>query len=127
MILLFEDFKYQDSIEDIIVQLREFLSKPFPRNKWISSDNISIYVRQSKRFINGEHLDFLDLATIDIDPMGEKIFINLLDRIEKEFHMYNIFIESILSDRFLNFFLKRGYTKTAGIDSNNVYRMCIFK
>lgn len=56
--------------------------------------------------------------------MGEKIFINLLDRIEKDFHTYNIFIESIQSDRFLRFFLKKGYVRTVGID-DCVYKMSI--
>lgn len=121
-IFLFEEFKYQNSIDDIVDQLHNFLETTFPKNIWISSDNISIYVRKSKRNVNGEFLDFLDLATINIEPMGEKIFTNLLNRIEEEFSDRNIFVESILSDQFHNFFIKRGYVKTSGVD-NNVYKL----
>jgi hypothetical protein len=62
-IFLFEEFKYQNSIDYIADQLHNFLKTTFPKNIWISSDNISIYVRKSKRNVNGEFLDFLDLAT----------------------------------------------------------------
>jgi len=87
----------------------------------IFSDNIKIYVRKSKRFIENELRNFLDLASIQVYNTGEKIFTNLLIQIEKEFPNINLFIESILTERFLEFFLKNNFK----LDSSkqNVYKI----
>jgi hypothetical protein len=125
MITIFENFKYQQDIETIIQEIKELLNSKnmFPRNKWILTDNVKLYIRKSKRFIENEMRDFLDISSVEVEPKGEKLFTNLLDRIEKEFSDKNIFVESILNDRLYEFLLKRGYLKTNDEFDKNLYKL----
>jgi short-subunit dehydrogenase involved in D-alanine esterification of teichoic acids len=107
---LFEEFKYQNEIDEIIEEISILLNnKSFPRNKWIYTNNVKIYVRKSKRFVENKLYDFIDIATIEIENKGVGIFTKLLEEIEKKFPNINIFVESILNDRLYNFLLKKDF------------------
>lgn len=124
MIKIFEEFKYQKDINKIISELKEFMNKnSFPRNKWIYSDNMKIYVRKSKRFIEGELRDFLDLATIEVEPKGEGLFTKLLNEIEKTFPNTNLYLESILNDRLYDFLLRNNFKDSGSETDKNVYKI----
>jgi len=107
-------------VEQTINDMKDFYDSGL-RNSWLRNDNINIYVRKSKRFINNQMIDFLDLATIDIFPQGQGIFTKLLSRILEQFDD-NIFIESILSERFLNFFIEKDFTIQDEVN-HNVYKI----
>lgn len=79
------------------------------KNIWLISDDYRIYVRKSKRLFNGCFYDCIDLVNINIENKGKKIFSEILENFLQNHKNINIFVESIINERFLNFFLKKGF------------------
>lgn len=97
-------------VNNIINQIDEFI-KSKQRNKWIYDDGIKIYIRNSLRYFNGNLIPCLDLASIEIDNSGNGIFTNIFNEILEKFKDKNIFVESILTDRFYNFIKSKGFVE----------------
>jgi hypothetical protein len=79
------------------------------KNVWLISDDYQIYIRKSKRLFNDCFYDCIDLANINIKNKGEKIFSQILENLLQNHENINIFVESIINERFLKFFLKKGF------------------
>ena len=95
--------KYKESdVEDILNQISDFLNSNL-RNTWIGNDSIRIYIRKSKRGYNKEMLDFFDFASIDVAETSNGLFTQILKRFEEIYPNMNIFIESVLTDRFASY------------------------
>lgn len=95
--------KYKESdVEDILNQISDFLNSNL-RNTWIGNDSIRIYIRKSKRVYNKEMLDFFDFASIDVAETSNGLFTQILKRFEEIYPNMNIFIESVLTDRFASY------------------------
>ena len=115
MITLFENFEeininddIQIHIDDILNQIEEFMNLPI-KNKWIGNDEIKIYIRKSKRYINEKMIDCFDIATIEVEKQGKGLFTKILDQIIQKYPTTNIFIESIMEPRFRGFFKRKGF------------------
>jgi hypothetical protein len=118
-----EYFKIFESSYDytkIFSEIDRFL-KGAERNKWISDDSMEIYIRKSKRFIEGELRDFFDFATINLDESirGQKVFTNLLDSFIRKYP-HNIYVESIQSPAVTHIIKKFGFKETE-LDNSCMY------
>lgn len=112
-------------MEEIFVELEMFLKLPL-RNKWIRSDVLKIYVRKSKRLLEGQHMDCIDLASMEVieeENYGKGIFTKFLEEFMKRYSEHNIFVESILTKRFALFFERHGFkrTKESTVHQCNMY------
>lgn len=91
-----------------------FIDSPKIRNIWIRERDIKVYVRRSNRIIDGNLVSCLDIASVEINERrrGQGIFKAFLNRVEKAAASMNreVFVESILEPRLLQFLLKRDYT-----------------
>jgi GNAT superfamily N-acetyltransferase len=100
-------------IENLKISLKEFLASR-EKNAWIGDDSFArIYVRKSKRFLESDLQDCLDLATIFIEPeyRGQGLFGKILKMFEEENPFNNILIESIVNKRLLEHVKKSGEWK----------------
>ena len=91
-----------------------FIASPKIRNVWIRERDIDVYVRRSKRLIDGNLVSCIDIASVEVNERrrGQGIFKAFLNRVEKAAASMNreVFVESILEPRLLYFLLKRDYT-----------------
>ena len=87
---------------NIFDEIDKFIESP-AKNQWIHSNEMYIYVRKSKRLIGTEYVDFFDLATINVNSPGKGVFTKFIDEFVKRYPDLNIYIESVLTERFRNF------------------------
>lgn len=120
-ILTFE--KYQYNFTSLLSEIDNFI-KSIQRNSHVSDDMITMYIRKSKRYVNGVMDDFIDIASISIDESlwGKKIFTNLIDQLIKIYPDRNFYVESILNPAVETVIKKFGFIKIEGEDIN-YYRM----
>lgn len=116
----FERQSVGDIANKFLLLLDEFIEQDKQKNKWLAVDCIHIYVRKSKRFYNGIMIDCLDLASIESDKTGTGLFTKILESIIEKYPEKNIYIESILSDNFYNFFKKYGFVTIGDAESRNL-------
>lgn len=98
----FETKFNESDVDDILYQIATFL-KSNNNRKWIGNDAISIYIRKSKRSFKGQMYDFFDFASIDATETGTGLFSQILKKFEETYPDKNIYIESVLTDRFANY------------------------
>jgi len=116
----FESFDSGYNYDKIFSEIDKFLKGP-ERNKWISDGMVEIYIRKSKRFIEGSMQDFFDFATINIDESirGQKVFTNLLENFIKKYP-HNIYVESIQNPAVFHILKKFGFKETE-LDNTCMY------
>lgn len=116
----FESFDSTYNYDKIFSEIGKFLKGP-ERNKWISDGMVEIYIRKSKRFIEGKLQDFFDFSTINIEESirGQKVFTNLLENFISKYP-HNIYVESILNPAVSHILKKFGFKETE-LDSSNMY------
>jgi len=118
----FEKYDISD-IDDILNQISNFLDSN-TRNLWISNDEISIYIRRSKRSFKGNVYDFFDFASIDVTEPNNGLFTKILKKFEEIYPDKNIFIESVLTDRFANYIKNvLNFEEESPNYSNNFYKI----
>lgn len=88
-------------------------ANPFRCNAWIAEPGFSgIYVRYTKRSINGRMRRVLDLASIQADQPGSGAFTRLLDKLKSNYPKLTLYIECVLPDRFAEALVNRfGFTR----------------
>jgi hypothetical protein len=123
MITNFKIFEYNNNdIDDILNQIDNFLNST-KRNLWIENDEIKIYIRKSKRFFKNRVLDFFDFASIEVENTGQGLFTKILKKFEEIYPDKNIFIESVLTERFADYIKnKLGFEKESD-NVNNFYKI----
>lgn len=124
MITNFKLFEYNNSdVDDILNKIDDFLLSPV-KNTWIENDEIKIYVRKSKRYFKSQVFDFFDFATIDVENTGHGLFTQILKKFEEKYPEKNIFIESVLTERFADYIKnKLGFEEEPNNISNNFYKI----
>lgn len=82
-------------------QIKTFLESPLT-NTYISTKEMNLYVRKSKRFLEGKIYNCFDLARILVyEPnRGKGIFTKFYKELVSTYPEMNIFVESILNERF---------------------------
>jgi hypothetical protein len=119
---IFEGYKESD-VDNILAQIEKFLNSP-QRNMWIENKAIKIYIRKSKRNFRGQMFDFFDFAAIEVYKQGQGLFTQVLKRFEEIYPNKNIFIESVLTDRFADYIKnKLGFEEEENNVNRNFYKM----
>ena len=89
-------------------------------NKWVFIEDLqtSLYYRVTKRFLEGEMRDTLEVCSVNIEPefQGQGHFSSLMHMIEDLARKIGraVLIESVLSDRIACLAESRGYCKLQG-------------
>lgn len=118
----FEGYNESD-VDDILKQIKKFL-KSDQRNLWIGNDAIKIYIRKSKRNFKGQIFDFFDFASIEVEKTGQGLFTQILKKFEEIYPDKNIFIESVLTERFQDYIKnKLGFEEEENNYNNNFYKI----
>ena len=110
------------TVNRFLVLLDQFIESK-QRNKWIQIAGLKIYVRQSYRNHNQVAIQCLDLASIEATDKGNGLFTAILDAILRKYTNYNIFVESILQQRFYDFLIRQGF-EPYPVDSHSVIKLC---
>lgn len=84
------------------------------KNRWLISPVMKVYVRKGKRFSAERLFNVLDIANIEVkqDEQGKGHFTDFLERymLLAQKHGFDaIFVENVLTPRFTDFFIKRGW------------------
>ena len=118
----FETYSEYD-IDDILNKISIFLDSGL-RNAWIDNDSIKIYIRKSKRVFKGNVYDFFDFANIEVTEPGTGLFTKILEKFEEIYPTKNIFIESVLTERFSNYIKNvLNFDEEILNNSNNFYKI----
>lgn len=97
-------------------------------NSWMHFPeyHLNIYLRLTKRYINGAIHNTIDLASICIDEehRSKKHFTHFLNHIEKIAEKAGrlVYVESLLNKRLKQYLLNNGYTECY-IDVNSVFKI----
>lgn len=76
---------------------------------WIEVDGFKMYTRKSKRYFEYQHIDCLDIATIDAAVTGTGTFTRILEALLEKYPTNHFFVESILNPRLPKFLEKYGF------------------
>lgn len=86
-----------------------------PVNSWLRLEafDMTLYARRTTRYIRGEKVETVDLASVEIDEEAReqgqfKRFLFLLESYCKQ-HNLTVYVESVLVPYLADFLLKRGY------------------
>jgi len=81
------------------------------RNQWLMFEEMMVYVRVGKKFIDGDLDLCIQLANLSLDPkeQGKGTFTRLVSYIQETTKL-PIYVEQILNRRFFDALLKRGFT-----------------
>jgi hypothetical protein len=119
---IFEGYKESD-IDNILKKIDDFLNSP-QRNIWVQNKAIKIYIRKSKRNFRGKMFDFFDFATIEVQKQGQGLFTQVLKRFEEIYPDKNIFIESVMTERFADYIKNNlGFEEEENNVNRNFYKM----
>lgn len=104
-----------DNIEEqLVLMLDRGRKTSRPINSYISNNDIVVYVRVTRRYINNELCNTVDIAniTVNFDKQNSGIFKEFLSMVEKLSFKYQrtIFIESVLSELLIEKLPTYGYT-----------------
>ena len=86
-----------------------------PRNMWLDFDpTLKVYVRRAHRLLGPRTLGsrlttVLDIANVEATPTGQGRFRKFLTHVETFEPWEGVFVENVMSERFKQFFRKRGY------------------
>lgn len=110
----YEDYNYTEIFDEI----DKFLSSNL-RNTYVNDKNISIYVRKSKRFIDGNYYDFFDIANISIEEeyQNKHVFTDFIEKFISKYP-FNIYVESILNPAVTTVLNKFGFKLLPGENIN---------
>jgi hypothetical protein len=117
----------ENLINEMEEKVKDFITSPL-KNMWIEDDNsiIKIYIRKSKRVLEGDIVNCLDFASVEImkeDYMRKGLFKSILLLLEK-LNPYNMLVvESILNPFLLMWFQKQPDWNIYNRSSNIYYKL----
>lgn len=79
---------------------------------FLSDFNLKLYFRRTRRYINGEVCETLELASFEVDgELGQGNFTAFLEHVEPYARLEGVilFVENVLNDRLADFLRRRGY------------------
>ncbi len=107
-------------VEQVISFLKKN-EKRYTANAWLYDDLMNLYVRKSRRHVDGEAYDALDIASIVVYKKGQGTFTAFLTEIEQACPYPVIYIENVLEMRFRKFLLGKGYKRNHHSDDPPSY------
>jgi GNAT superfamily N-acetyltransferase len=101
--------------------LQQFLESDL-RNSWISEGYIDVYVRKSRRIIDGQLTPCFDVASVTVqeDQQGKGLFTQFMQRIILEIDTM-IYVESILNPAVERVCESLGFTIVKNFEDVNAY------
>lgn len=95
-----------ETLIEFIDRQRAGLNK-YPRNSYVKQRGFkSLYVRYTTRCINGIIYErVLDIANVEVTKPGRGTFTRLIVMLKKKYPSMNIYVESVMSTRFLYYLL----------------------
>lgn len=81
-------------------------------NERVETDDFSLYYRVTKRYLQGEIKETIEIASIDVHKEGQGIFRTLVEDIESLAKKYNkhVYVECIHNQILIDMFKRRDYT-----------------
>jgi GNAT superfamily N-acetyltransferase len=109
-----------------VKQIAKFIAGQGMRNQWFDIPHASVYLRRSvpRPGIGDKPLDIATVA-VDEEHRGKGIFTKLLKRIECLAILTGydaLYVESVLTDEFKEYFRKRGWTEKRDFGLSSFYR-----
>ena len=105
--------------------LDEFLAQgknAWPKNSWVKEPGFkNLYVRISKRSLEGRLRPMIDLADITASRPGKGTFTRLVERLRVQYPMMGIYVESVLEPRFAVMLVNRLGFKANLTDGRSFY------
>jgi hypothetical protein len=93
-----------------IDQFIEAARDAWPHNAWIKQPDFRhLYVRLSKRLLENQMIETIDLLTIEAQEPGNGAFTSLVAHLRKTYPKSAIFVENVLNDRFASKLLELGF------------------
>lgn len=96
----------------LLSQCDEFLSSSW-RSKWIENKNMRIYIRKSKRVIDGKFVPMIDVANILTEVPGtgdfKSFMLHLENKLRSSKEFRGIYVENIENPRLEAMLRKHGY------------------
>lgn len=97
-------------------KLEKFLADAQPRlqsTRWLCVRDMEVYVRKSRRLLDGKWYVCLDLANIMVLPAkrGQGRFTSFLETALRINPWQATYVENVLEERFRSFFRRRGWTE----------------
>ena len=90
--------KQELAVQEFLKQYHEFVTSDI-RNTWICVTNFKMYVRKSMRCYNNNAINCLDIASMEADICGTKMFTKILTMLLLTYPDKHFFVESILNPR----------------------------
>ena len=105
--------------------LDEFLAQgetAWPKNAWVKESGFkSLYVRLSKKSLEGGYWPMIDLSNITASRPGRGAFTRLVARLRVQYPTLGIYVESVLEPRFAVMLEARLGFKANPIDERSFY------
>jgi len=96
--------------------VNKYVKTKHPDRAWLTDRSLKIYVRVTRRYINGSILDCLDVASVEAPEKsrGKGMFTRWMDKAEAlaAENGMTVYVESILNPRLFGFFQNRGYVSS---------------
>ncbi len=98
----------------VVKAVEAFLSSPH-RNQWLEIKTkrcfLKVYVRKGRHLIDNQMRKCFDIASITAVPQGTGTFTEFLSFVEQRAREkeWAVFVESMLNERLMKFFERRGY------------------
>lgn len=100
--------------------LRRVEGGAYAARGWIRSGHLSAYVRVTRRRVNREIVETIDVASVEVPEahQGKGCFSRWLPKVEAlaAKHGRIVFVESVLNDRLASFLVARGYHTVDHVD-----------
>ncbi|MEG1121238.1 MAG: GNAT family N-acetyltransferase [Citrobacter sp.] len=94
-------------------------------NEWFKYYPIDVYIRSTRRILNGTEYLTLDFSSCSVHPAqeGKGYYAALTDRLQSiaDKHGMALYAENVLNDKLIPFYEKRGYIKLA---NDNCFGAC---
>jgi hypothetical protein len=105
-------FYQENKMKTSFMQFFDFFNKDLDGSTYLTdNETYQIYVRLSTKVWNGKKIRTFDLSNIHYIETGTGAFTKLLIKIEKVLEKSDrtLYIEEIQTERFMNYFEKKGY------------------
>ena len=88
------------------------------RNKWLKDRYLRVYVRKSRRMIEGDFLSALDIASIQATFPGKGHGTKFLMEAERISPFAVTFVECVHNERFRGWLVRNGWARVPGEEEN---------
>ena len=106
-------------------QLDRFMNSP-ARSQWLQFGPLAVFVRRSKRMVEGKYVTALDIATVEVAASHRRQghFSRLYELVRltaQAFELDGVWIESIQEPVLVDFCIRRGGIKASSHDDSPNY------